>query len=131
MQPFLVPVLEILKWSNNADEAKKWLKEADIFKDDSLLDHRITIMSKRCMTAQTPIEKFREELKNRDRDGEDAKVADGGTPSPYLSRLMECISIKTTDDDIHLLCDDERSLMRKMYDSTLFILRGYEFPKEA
>lgn len=130
-EPEFIRTSEVRFISNNADEAKKWLKEADIFKDDSLLDHRITIMSKRCMTAQTPIEKFREELKNRDRDGEDAKVADGGTPSPYLSRLMECISIKTTDDDIHLLCDDERSLMRKMYDSTLFILRGYEFPKEA
>ena len=43
---------------------------------------------------------------------------------------MECISVKESDGSIHLLCDDPRSLMRTMYNSTLVILRSYEFPQD-
>ena len=44
---------------------------------------------------------------------------------------MECISIKEGDDDVHLLCDDPRSLMRTMYNSTLVMMRSYEFPENT
>ena len=43
---------------------------------------------------------------------------------------MECFSVKEADGSIHLLCDDDRSLMRQMYACTLVILREYQFPKD-
>lgn len=111
------------------EEAKEFLKQADIVTDESLLSQRITILSRRGMTKQVPIEKFREELtKNKHRCG-DADFDDESLPGPELSRLMECISVREEDGEIRLLCDDSRSLMRKMYNSTLVMLRSYEFPK--
>lgn len=46
-------------------------------------------------------------------------------------RLMECISIKEKDGSMHLLCDDRRSLMQTMYNSTLVMMRSYEFPTDT
>lgn len=51
--------------------------------------------------------------------------------SDKLSRLMECISVKENDSSMHLLCDDNRSLMRTMYNSTLVMMRSYEFPADT
>ena len=51
--------------------------------------------------------------------------------TPNYRVLMECISIKEGDDDVHLLCDDPRSLMRTMYNSTLVMMRSYEFPENT
>ena len=130
-EPHFIRESEVRFVSNNAEEAKGWLREADICKDDTLLDHRITIMSKRRMSSQVPFKKFREELDNKRRMESDSELTDDSIPTPELSRLMECISVKAADGSIHLLCDDERSLMRTMYDSTLVILRSYEFPKDA
>lgn len=80
------------------------------------------------MTNQVPIEEFRKALGN---NGENDASADEGVPDPELSRLMECIAVKESDEDIHLLCDDPRSLMHIMYNSTLVMLRSYEFPQDV
>ena len=114
--------------ANDTAEAQKLLKKADILAEDTLLSKRITIMNSRVMTNQVPIEKFREALGN---NGEKDASADECVPGPELSRLMECISVKETEEDIHLLCDDQRSLMHIMYNSTLVILRSYVFPHDV
>ena len=114
--------------TNSSKEARELLRDADIVTDDALLDQRITILNDRCMTKQVPIQIFREELEKK-KDA-DSKSTDDNIPDPELSRLMECISIKELDGSIHLLCDDHRSLMRTMYNSTLVILRSYEFPQD-
>ena len=105
------------------------LKEADIVTDDALLDQRITILNDRCMTKQVPIDIFRQELERKKSKDGDTESTDEDIPNAELSRLMECISVKEPDGGIHLLCDDPRSLMRTMYNSTLVILRSYEFPR--
>lgn len=40
-------------------------------------------------------------------------------------RLMECICVKDKDD-IHLLCEDKRSLMQTLYNLNIVILRAYK-----
>ena len=121
---------EIRFITNNADEAKTLLRESDIISDKDLHSHRITIMSKKRMTNQTPIADFRELLATKAIDHNDNQSVEAiYSPSPEASRFMECLSVKE-GDEIHLLCDDERSLMRTMYASTLVILRSYEFPIE-
>ena len=130
-EPRFVEKSEVRFITDNSEDAQKLLGEADILKEDSLLDQRITIMSSRAMTSQVPVEKFQEALKALKRDGAyDDASADTSVPDPELSRLMECIAVKNSEEDIHLLCDDPRSLMRMMYASTLVMLRSYEFPQD-
>lgn len=120
---------EIRLITDSEDEAKELLRKSDIISDEELRSHRITIMSRKRMTNQTPIEDFRRLLATKITDHEEAKPVESiYSPSPEASRLMECLSVKERDG-IPLLCDDERSLMRKRYASTLVILRSYEFPR--
>ena len=44
-------------------------------------------------------------------------------------RLMECICVKE-GDNIHLLCDDKRSMMQTMYNLKLAIFRTYQCKPE-
>ena len=130
-EPRFIDGSEVRFISSDTNEAHSILKESDIVQDDTLLGERITLLQKRCMTKQVPIDVFRAELSNNQRQGEDADPAVGSTPDPEISLMMECISVKEPDGSIHLLCDDKRSLMRNLYNSTLVILRCYEFPKDA
>lgn len=124
-------VNEIKFITNSTEEALQRLRDADIYKDTNLHNHRITILSKRRMTSQMPISEFREVLVEKQKGYEEAEPDTSGVPSPEASRFMECLSVKEEDGSIHLLCDDPRSLMRNMYASTLVFLRGYEFPKDT
>lgn len=128
MEPDFISEIRIV--TTDAEEAKAALKETEIVKNEGLRNQRITIMSKKRMTSQMPIEEFHNALKRTHENHEEA-TPDEGTylPSPEASRLMECLSIKEKDGSIHLLCDDKRSLMRQMYSSTLVVLREYQFPQ--
>jgi hypothetical protein len=46
-----------------------------------------------------------------------------------LQRYMECICVKEEDDSIHLLCDDRRSLMQKLYNVNLVVFRAFYFDR--
>ena len=128
-EPQFIKGSEVRFITSSTEEARKMLKEADIVTDDALLDQRITILNDRCMTKQVPIDIFRQELERKKSKDGDTESTDEDIPNAELSRLMECISVKEPDGGIHLLCDDPRSLMRTMYNSTLVILRSYEFPR--
>ena len=128
-EPIFIRDSEIKFITNDDEEAKDLLQKADIFKDIQLHDHRITLLSTRRMTKQLPLKEFRAKLAQNNAHGTDAKISTQG-PDPELSRLMECICVKEADGSLHLLCDDPRSLMRTMYNSTLVFLRSYEFPNE-
>lgn len=129
-EPQFIKGSEVRFITSSTEEARKMLKEADIVTDDALLDQRITILNDRCMTKQVPIDIFRQELERKKSKDGDAESTDEDIPNAELSRLMACISVKEPDGGIHLLCDDPRSLMRTMYNSTLVILRSYEFPRD-
>lgn len=121
---------EIRFIANDTEEAKEFLQSATTIGNDAESSHTITIMSVRSMSKQTPIEKFRTELSRKKSTDGNSEITDEDFPTMELSRLMECVSIKDDDGNVHLLCDDKRSLMRKMYNSTLVILRSYEFPQD-
>lgn len=130
-EPEFIKSSEVRFIANSTEEARNMLKQADIVKDDTLLGQRITIMNERCMTKQVPISIFREELHGKKDKSGDTESADKDIPNAEISRLMECISVKDPDGTIRLLCDDQRSLMRTMYNSTLVILRSYKFPQNG
>lgn len=128
-EPEFIRDSEVRFITQSTRDARRLLKAADIVVDDTLLDRRITLLNTRCMTKQIPIKTFHKELANK-KDGED-EAPDKNIPDQELTRLMECISVKETTGNIHLLCDDPRSLMRTMYNSTLVILRRYKFPQDV
>ena len=129
-EPAFIKGSEVRFITNSTDEARKLLKSSNIVTNDELLDQQITILNERCMAKQVPIAIFREKLAE-EKDDRDSESPDENIPNAELSRLMECISVKEIDGSVHLLCDDPRSLMRTMYNSTLVILRSYEFPKSV
>ncbi len=45
-----------------------------------------------------------------------------------LTRYMEGICVSDADENIHLLCDDDRSLMKQLCGTNLVIYRAFEFP---
>ena len=81
---------EIRFITDNAKEAKKLLKHADIISDENLRSRRITILSRKRMTNQTPIKEFTKMLASKTAD-RDSKENDEAmySPSPEASRLME------------------------------------------
>ncbi len=123
---------EIRIITNDSEEAKNALRNSGVVQNKELRNRRIAILSKRRMTNQMPITDFQKMLQKTREEHDEATPEDSGyLPSPAASRLMECLAVKEDDGSIHLLCDDERSLMRQMYASTLVILREYQFPSDT
>ena len=126
-EPTFVRESEIRLISCESDEIQENLQKALILEKEELQSCLITVLSQRQMSNQVPIEEFMQEIEKKIEKKEFTK---DDIPLLKLSRLMECISIIERDGSIHLLCDDSRSLMRKMYNSNLVILRSYEFPQD-
>lgn len=126
-EPQFIKNSEIKFITNDSEEGKELLRKAEIFTDETLREKRIIILSTKRMTKQLPLAEFQKKLAEEKKE-QDALEADEG-PSPELSRLMECVAVRDFDGSVHALCDDSRSLMRNMYNSTLVFLRSYEFPE--
>ncbi len=124
-EPKFVDESEVRFIASDTETAHEFLGKSKVYSSDTLPDKQITLMNTHRMTSQVTIREFPDYYKNKESETEDRIAAD--VPDSELSRLMECISVKD-GEDIHLLCDDPRSLMRTMYNSTLVILRRYEFP---
>lgn len=116
---------EIRVVSGSAAVIRKQLKNASVYKNPKCRSKWITIMNKRTMSNQIP-EKLFEKLLN-DPDSEIKTPED--RERKRVDRIMECISVCDHNGDVHLLCDDSRSLMRTMYRQTVVILRSYKYPE--
>ncbi len=126
---------EVRLISSEADEIKKELSESWTYKCLSSWTDRISIFSTRSMSKHTPSKIFEAAIED---SISRASSADGMTSSdhgpiqiddiPQLKRrrLMEGICV--ADNDLHLLCDDYRSLMQVLYNQTLVILRAFKCP---
>ena len=130
-EPKYIKGSEVRFITSSSEDAQLGLKAASIYTDDTLLDKQITILNDRCMTKQVPLEVFCSELSKESAAGNNCGFSADDIANAKLSRLMECISVKEPDGTMHLLCDDARSLMRTMYNSTLIMLRSYEFPENT
>lgn len=128
-EPEYIKNSEIRIISNKSDTIKEALHDAEIVRKPESQSSVISILSTRTMSKQVPHDEFIAAIKSQNsKDG--SLVSEEDTPDLELWRLMECICVKDTDGTLHLLCDDRRSLMQYMYNSTLAILRTYKFPNE-
>ncbi len=92
---------------------------------------RIAILSSRAMSKHSPKREF-EAAVNADVTSSDNETGEGSIdskdiPDMYTRRLMDGICVQE-GDDLHLLCDDPRSLMRTLYNQQLVVLRAYKCP---
>lgn len=116
--------------ASSIEEIKEKLISSNTYKRLEAYQSKVALLKTRGMSKQIPEEKFEEELKkliekgNQDPDNEDATTEED-LPALRARRFMECISIKD-GKEIHLLCDDSRSLMRSIYGMQLVILRVFD-----
>lgn len=118
--------------SDDAEEIKHKLMESSFYtKLSATTDDAFAILQKRTMTKQIPERDFKKKLATiRPNETEKHSLADADAIQKQLmeKRLMECICV-LDGGSLHLLCDDPRSLMRKLYNSTLVVMRAFKFPK--
>ena len=116
--------------TNIQDELKKSSYYVDL-KSNLLPDNIFALLHTRTMTKQTPDKEFNKMLDELSYGEEDKDIdiedVENMRKNMSLSRFIECICV-VDDDDMHLLCDDKRSLMQQLYNSTLVILRCFHFP---
>ena len=80
------------------------------------------------MTKNVPYQDFIENIeKNIPEELQDDKVE--YVKNKLLSRYMEGICVcNKSNSNIHLLCDDDTSLMKQLYGIELVIFRSFHFP---
>lgn len=111
--------------SDDPQKIRDCLKKSDIFERPKFNNKQIAILSSRCMSKQVPYERFLNVIREKNVDSELTES------ELELGRMMECISVKENDGSTHVLCDDERSLMQKVCDTTFAVVRLYEFPQNG
>lgn len=116
--------------SNNIEEIKQEIDKSDTYQRLLNYSTKIALFAKRAMSKQIPSKKYEEYLEslidsgNQHPQDEDA-VTREDLPLLRARRLMECICIKD-GNELRLLCDDHRSLMRQLYDTQLVLLRVFD-----
>lgn len=115
---------EIRVVSGSGSAIRKQLQQAEICKRPKLHSEWVTIMNKRTMSNQIPERLFRKLLDDPNSDVKN----EADKQKKLVDRMMECITVCDHNGDVHVLCDDPRSLMRTMYRQTVVILRSYKYP---
>ena len=114
---------EIRIISDSEEEIRTRLADAEICTHKDKRSRWITALCKRTMSSQIPEKQFEALLNDPNSDAKSAEDME----LKRIARMMECITVRDYDHKVHVLCDDERSLMRKMYRDTVVILRSYKY----
>lgn len=116
--------------SSDITEIRNQLLDSDTYKRLSHYNNKIALFNERKMSKQVREEKYEEILKeliekgNENPEAEDSVTKDD-LPFLRARRYMECITVKE-DNNLRLLCDDNRSLMRTLHDVRLILLRVFD-----
>lgn len=116
--------------SNDVDEIRETLIGSDTYKRLLNYSTKIALLENRTMSKQIPLNEYEEYLKslvesgNQNPQDEDATTRED-LPLLRARRFMECICIKD-GNKLRLLCDDTRSLMRRLYNTQLVLLRVFD-----
>ncbi len=112
-------------------EVKKQLQENQFYKQLNNENNMLGIFNKKGLTKQISQTEFEKIIKDRMNDvgNEGEAITEEDAKMLALQRYMECICVKEEDDSIHLLCDDRRSLMQKLYNVNLVVFRAFYFDR--
>ena len=101
------------------------IKESEIYRNLENWNDKIAIFSERAMTKEAPEKEFEDAVyKQIAADKGEEGISKEDMPILKAQRLMEGVCVKE-DEQLHLLCDDKRSLMRTLYKTRLVILRAF------
>lgn len=101
------------------------IKESEIYRNLENWNDKIAIFSERAMTKEAPEKEFEDAVyKQITADTGEEGISKEDMPILKAQRLMEGVCVKE-DEQLHLLCDDQRSLMRSLYKTRLVILRAF------
>lgn len=120
---------EVKVVSNSIDEIKTLITNSSTYDSLSNQDSQIALFCIRSMSKQTTKSEFEKTLETmkkyaQEHPDDTNAISEDDFPILRAKRFMECICVKD-GDEIHLLCDDTRSLMRNLYNEKLAILRTY------
>jgi len=119
---------EIRIISKDKENIKNQLCDSTIYKKYVNDKDKIILYNQRPMTKNVPYQDFIENIekiipKELEEDREEY------VKNKLLSRYMEGICVcNKLDSNIHLLCDDDTSLMKQLYGIKLVIFRSFHFP---
>lgn len=122
---------EIRIISSDESQIKKILQDSMIYKEIIQNKDQIVIHSVRSMTKTVPVQLYEKSLEkcskqNEPDDAEDKEYIDIFKEERLKQRLMEGICV-CDDGDLHLLCDDNRSLMQHLYSVNIVLMRAFKF----
>lgn len=101
------------------------IKESEIYRNLENWNDKIAIFSERAMTKEAPEKEFEDAVyKQITADTGEEGISKEDMPILKAQRLMEGVCVKE-DEQLHLLCDDQRSLMRSLYKTRLVILCAF------
>lgn len=110
--------------SSNPEVIKTKLKETDAYKHLTVSNTQITLISTQQLSKHIPLKLFEQKLIEKEKESPESKEAEEDSK---LHRLMDGICVYDKEkNDVHLLCDDERSLMQSLHSKTMVILRTFE-----
>lgn len=108
--------------SSDPELIKAKLKETNAYKHLTVNKQQITLLSTKTISNHIPLELFEQKLLEKE-NPETAEAEEGNK----LHRLMDGICVYDKEkNDVHLLCDDERSLMQSLHGKTMVVLRSFE-----
>lgn len=119
---------EIRIISKSEEDIRKELLNSRIYKEYVNSRDKIVLFLQRPMTKNVPYQNFVENIeKNIPEELEDDK--EKYVTDKIFSRYMEGMCVcNNRNDEIHLLCDDDKSLMKQLYGTNLVIFRAFNFP---
>lgn len=114
--------------SKSKEDIKSVLINSKIYNEYINSKDKIVLAWKRKITNHIPYNDFID-LINTNLPEELLDDKDKYIKDKLSSRYMEGMCVcNNKDDEIHLLCDDDKSLMKQLYGTNLVIYRVFEFP---
>ncbi len=112
------------------ENIRKELQRNNYYERLDYWEDRIGLLNVRRISKQIKQKEFDELMiekisEGNKRPNDEDIVTEEDSQMWQARRLMECICVKD-GDDLHLLCDDKRSLMRAMYNTSLAIFRTFK-----
>ena len=117
---------EVRTISKSEEKIKEALLQSDIYQEYVKSHDKIVLCSKRPITKHVPYDEFIKAIGEVPEELEEDK--DQYIKNKMLSRYMEGICVCNNSEEIHLLCDDDKSLMKQLYKTYLVIYRAFQFP---
>lgn len=119
---------EIRMISKDAEEIKDQLYDSAIYREHIDSNKKIILCSQKPITKNISYQHFVNSIEANIAE-ELQEDKEQYVKDKVLSRYMEGMCVcNSRNEEIHLLCDDERSLMKQLCGSHLVILRAFEFP---